>query len=285
MPATLDSGQAFQWVPLAPRIYRGWVVDRLYRLDQTSVPEIRVSSPHPGGWNELSEYLQIDFPMARVRDELRALDPFLARAIQFCPGLRLLKQDPWECLAGFILSSTKSIVGIRQVWHRICRCFGESIEWEGERQHRFPRPEAIARVHETALRGCAMGFRAKYISAAARAIASGRLDLRLPLELSASEARAYLMRLPGVGEKIADCVLLFAYQKYECFPRDRWIDRVLREIYFPRREPSVDELKAFIRSHFGPRAGIAQQFLFHYVRMRPESLARRSDRMTARHAN
>lgn len=198
------------------------------------------------------------------------LDPFLRDAVEFSPGLRILKQDPWECLAGFILSSSKQVAHIKQIWALLCERHGDSVEWHGRRFHRFPPPDAIALLDEHQLRDCKMGFRARYLRAAARAVASGTVCLDLPAELSTREARSYLTRLAGVGGKIADCVLLYAYQKWDAFPRDVWINRVLQRIYFRnKRAISPDRMSAFIRDYFGPYAGYAQQYLFHYVRLNP----------------
>jgi N-glycosylase/DNA lyase len=122
-----------------------------------------------------------------------------------------------------------------------------------------------------------MGFRARYLRGAAQAIVSGKVRLDAPHHLSTREARAYLTRLPGVGDKIADCVLLYGYQKWDAFPRDVWINRVLARIYFrKRRKVSANEIAAFIRDYFGPYAGYAQQYLFHYVRLNPKALDRAS---------
>ena len=116
-----------------------------------------------------------------------------------------------------------------------------------------------------------MGFRAPYIAAAARAVAGGQLDLARLHALPTAEARAALMGLHGVGRKIADCVLLFAYGKQDAFPVDVWVRRALTELYFPRRRPSARRLEHFANTHFGPNAGYAQQYLFHYVRVKKSS--------------
>jgi N-glycosylase/DNA lyase len=134
-------------------------------------------------------------------------------------------------------------------------------------QFAFPRPEVLAALPESELRACKMGFRARYLLHAAQQVASGQLDLAGLFALPMDEARAALMRVDGVGPKIADCVLLFALGFDRAFPVDVWIARVLREQYFPRRRPSPQRLAKFIANHFGPHAGYAQQYLFHYFRV------------------
>jgi N-glycosylase/DNA lyase len=133
-------------------------------------------------------------------------------------------------------------------------------------QFAFPSPEKIARLTEADLRACKMGFRAPHLLAAARQIAGGQFDLERLRHLPQTEAREELMKLRGVGRKIADCALLFAYGFDGAFPVDVWVERALRELYFPRRRVSAKQLQHFAATHFGPHAGYAQQYLFHYMR-------------------
>ena len=268
----LESGQTFQWSEDGRGRHMGWVGGQLYRIWPQD-GRIAFESPDGGDPAMLADYLQLGFDTRPMRKFFLQLDPFLRNAVVFAPGMRILKQDPWECLAGFILSSTKQVVHIKQIWAIVSKRHGESIEWEGGKFHRFPPPQVLASLDEKQLRDCRMGFRAAYLLGAARAVASGKIRLDAPRCLSTREARAYLMRLPGVGGKIADCVLLYAYQKYDAFPRDVWIHRVLYRIYFRgKRKPSAQKLERFIRDYFGPYAGYAQQYLFHYVRLNPHVL-------------
>jgi N-glycosylase/DNA lyase len=199
-------------------------------------------------------------------------DEPMRAAVSHCHGLRLLRQDPWECLASFILSSTKQIVQIRQIIALLCERFGERLAPEppfgGTALRSFPLPGRIAVSSETELRECKMGFRAKALLGAARAVADGKLDLENIRSLDYAAAQAELMKLHGVGKKIADCVLLFAYGFDSAFPVDVWVERALQELYFPKRRASHKRLLKFAATHFGPHAGYAQQYLFHYMRTR-----------------
>ena len=129
---------------------------------------------------------------------------------------------------------------------------------------------------EAELRACKLGFRAKYLFGTARMLAAGETDLDALHALSTDDARAALMRFPGVGRKIADCVLLFAYGRQDAFPVDVWVLKALRLLYFPRRAPKPDRLRRFTETHFGPNAGYAQQYLFHYVRTKVPELRSRT---------
>ena len=197
----------------------------------------------------------------------------MKQAVTACRGLRLLRQDPWECLASFILSSTKQIVQIRQIILRLCEQLGEPVPVPpGEpAAFSFPLPEIIAGTTETRLRACKMGFRAPYLLAAAQMVASRKVVLEGLQELPWQAARLKLVELPGVGGKIADCVLLFAYGFELAFPVDVWIARALKQWYFPRKPVTEKKLQAFAAAYFGPHAGYAQQYLFHYIRTKSES--------------
>ncbi|HEY5909622.1 MAG TPA: DNA glycosylase [Verrucomicrobiae bacterium] len=268
LEATLNSGQVFRWQPADGRwvgvVGARWV--RLSRVDGAVLAE--AVGPVPD-WGWLSNYLQAEVELERVLRSFPDDEPMRA-AVAAHRGLRLLRQDPWECLASFILSSTKQIVQIRQVVARVCARFGEPLEVPPGQApaFAFPSPARLAEVQETELRACKMGFRAPYLRSAARKIAGGQLDLSALGGLPIEAARAGLMALPGVGRKIADCVLLFAYGMQSAFPVDVWVLRGLRELYFRRRRATLKKLQDFGETHFGPNAGYAQQYLFHYMRMK-----------------
>lgn len=195
-------------------------------------------------------------------------DEPMRAAVAHCRGLRLLRQEPWECLASFICSSTKQIVQIRQIVAMLSRRFGGRLAvGEGIAPvFSFPTAARIAEASEAELRECKLGFRAPYLLATARAVASGKINLSGLSELPMDEARAALLGFPGVGVKIADCVLLFAYGFPRAFPVDVWISRALRRLYFPKRRPKPPRLRHFSQTYFGPHSGYAQQYLFHYMR-------------------
>ncbi|HAV64900.1 MAG TPA: hypothetical protein DCY13_21335 [Verrucomicrobiales bacterium] len=264
--ATLSSGQAFRWRQTGTA-WEGVVGGHVVRLEK--VPGgISARATDPGDWQWLVEYLQLEVRLAEIIGTFPDDEPMKA-AVAACRGLRLLRQDPWECLASFILSSTKQITQIRQIVDRLCARFGEPLanpdQASGEAA--FPAAGRIAVLSEAELRACGMGFRAPYLLQAARRVADSPAWLEQIRSLELSEARARLTELPGVGRKIADCVLLFAGGHPRAFPVDVWILRALRELYFRRRRPSPRKVLAFSETHFGPNGGFAQQYLFHYMRL------------------
>jgi N-glycosylase/DNA lyase len=174
-------------------------------------------------------------------------------------------------LASFILSSTKQIVQIQQIIRIVTERFGEAIACSPEygRAYGFPCPARLARATEKDLRECKMGFRAPYLLGTARLVAEGALDLARLRHVGVATARETLMELPGVGRKIADCVLLFAYGYQAAFPVDVWVIKALRQSYFPGKRVKIKTLHEFAGGHFSPWSGYAQQYLFHWMRTRP----------------
>jgi N-glycosylase/DNA lyase len=266
LAATLSSGQAFRWI-FQDGGWNGVIGRRWVRL-QAGEASITGHAAEPmSDWTWLSGYLQTDLDLAGVLATFPPDSPMQA-AVNACHGLRLLRQEPWECLASFLLSSTKQIVQIRQIVALLCQRFGEPISAPADYgpAYAFPAAARLARVTESELRACKMGFRAPYLLNTARQVDAGEIDLKRLRQLSVEMARSELMNLPGVGRKIADCVLLFAYGFQSVFPLDVWVLKALRELYFPNRRPTAGRLRHFSESHFGPNAGYAQQYLFHYMR-------------------
>lgn len=265
LATTLDCGQAFRW----QQHRDGWqsVVDgRWVRLRQISDGIEAVAARPQSDWHWLTDYLQIEVDFATILSAF-PVDPNLQAAVKAHHGLRLLRQPPWECLASFILSSTKQIIQIRQITELLCQRFGERVESHGETTwHAFPDADRLANATEPELRACRMGFRATYLLEAARAVASGQLDLMQLRTLPSEEVRQRLMDLKGVGEKIADCVRLFAYGHADAFPVDVWVARALRQYYFRGRNVPLPRLRTFAADRWRGCGGYAQQYLFHHVR-------------------
>jgi N-glycosylase/DNA lyase len=270
--ATLGSGQAFRWYPDADA-WTGVVAGRWIRLRSTEaddgIVEVTATLAEPvTDWTWLERYLAIDENLGAILGTFPDDEPMRA-AVAACRGLRLLRQEPWECLASFICSSTKQIVQIQEIVRLLSQRCGTPVKVpEGTLpQAAFPGPTAVASVGEAALRACKLGFRAPYVLEAARRIDRGELDLEAIRRLDTPGARAALTALPGVGRKIADCVLLFAYGRPDAFPVDVWIQKALARLYFPRaRRVTSKRLLQFSETHFGPHGGYAQQYLFHYAR-------------------
>ena len=264
---TMSSGQVFAWRQVADE-WVGVVNGHWVGLRQAAeVIVVRTAEPQRE-WTWLREFLQSDVRLGAMLATFPKDDLHLRAAVEACRGLRLLRQDPWECLASFILSSTKQIVQIRQIVRTLSASYGERVTVPTGQPpaFAFPTAQRVASLTEGELRGCKMGFRAPYLLGTARRIAAGEFAPESLRRLPVDEARTELMALPGVGQKIADCVLLFAYGFPTAFPVDVWVARALSTFYFRGRAVKPERLRRFADKHFGPNAGYAQQYLFHHIR-------------------
>jgi N-glycosylase/DNA lyase len=268
LAATLTSGQAFRWRERDGAwesvVNRHWV-----SLRQTTDGIIAKTAAPIGEWSWLTDYLQTQIDLSSVLLSFPDDEP-MRLAVTACRGLRLLRQEPWECLASFILSSTKQIVQIQQIVALLCERFGDPVLIPSghEPAFSFPNADRLATCAEADLRGCKMGFRAPNLLRTAKMISAGEINLASLHTRAVEDARDELMKLPGVGNKIANCVLLFAYGFQQAFPVDVWVMKALRQLYFPKRRVSAKRLARFTATHFGSNAGYAQQYLFHYMRTR-----------------
>jgi N-glycosylase/DNA lyase len=267
LDATLSSGQAFSWRRQPAGHWRGWIDGRpcLVWLQGDALRAVG-----PGlARDAVSTYFGLDLPIDDILASFPS-DPWLDRARAFAPGLRILRQEPWETLCNFISSSLKQITQIEQINHDLRRTFGQKFS---DDLYTYPDAGRLAQTNEAQLRACRLGFRARHLHVAASQIASREVSLERIATLPTPEAREQLMRVRGVGEKVANCVLLFAFGRAEAFPIDVWVERVLRQLYFKgNTRVQHERLRAFAHSHFGPFRGYAQQFLFHWIRNDPKAL-------------
>ncbi len=262
---TLGSGQAFHWLPHEGG-FLGAIGDTPVFLRQPTPSTLEVTE---GAESAVLDYLGLNHDFEAILASFPADDAALGRAIAHAPGLRVMAQPVWECLATFITSSMKQVAHIAAISHTLRRRYGQPVRLGPHTVHTYPTPEALASAGEAALRDCALGYRAKFLVQTAAAVAEGRLRLELLADpaVSDDEALAHLLSAPGVGPKVASCVLLFAGRRHGFFPVDVWIERMLRELYFPRaRKLTTARLTTFAHRHFGPWRGWAQQFLFHHAR-------------------
>jgi N-glycosylase/DNA lyase len=273
LDATLSSGQAFCWRRGPDGLWRGWIGGRSCQAWTESWAEGRILRVVGTGLTETAvrRYFGLDLPLEEIFASFPADDLSLARARAFAPGLRLLRQEPWETICNFICSALKQVVQIEQINGELRRAFGSRLR---PGMHAFPSARRLARATEAELRACKLGFRARHLFVAARQVASREVSLEKIALLPTAEAREELRRLRGVGLKVADCILLFAYGRLEAFPIDVWVERVLRKLYFRnRRRIRPGAMHLFAARHFGPYGGYAQQFLFHWIRTDPTALS------------
>jgi N-glycosylase/DNA lyase len=214
----------------------------------------------------VSHYFALDHPLAEICDSFPK-DAVMNAARDFCRGLRIIRQPKWECLATFICSSMKQVAHIRQISLALRKRFGEQRKIGNQLVHLFPPAHRLAHASEKELLECKLGYRARNLRATARRVSSGQANLEAWSVLSDAELRTQLCDFPGVGPKIADCVMLFGYERLRAFPIDVWIERVLRQHYFSRRKKmTTQRLREFSETYFGEHGGYAQLYLFHHAR-------------------
>lgn len=238
---------------------------------------------------KLINYLALDIDIALVYKSIR-LDDEVSDSINKYRGMRVLKQDPWECLVSFICSANSNLTRIKRNIEDIATLCGDKIESDRTTRNSFPTPDRLASAGPESLRGLRLGYRAEYLHKAALMVADGRLNPWKLSHVSYDQALEELLRVPGVGDKVANCVMLFSMDKPDAFPVDTWIHRILEETYhseikaFHRRLirqskhsrgrrkhgefVTRNRLRAWGQEKFGPYAGWANHYLFHARRNR-----------------
>jgi N-glycosylase/DNA lyase len=258
---TLNCGQVFHWDRIGDG-YIGAIGDNATYVEQRGDRILFSGVPA----KTIANYFSLDHPLGEICAAFPG-DAAMSAANEFCRGLRIIRQPEWECLATFICSSMKQVAHIRQISLALRKRFGARKSMDGSDVYAFPSAARLAKSTEMPLRQCALGYRAKNLLATARMVASGETDLEAWRKLPDNELRERLCDLPGVGVKVANCVMLFAYERLRAFPIDVWIERVLKQQYFARRKKvTALQLRAFCDEYFGNHGGYAQQYLFHHAR-------------------
>lgn len=248
---TLDCGQAFRWSVDESGVWSAVVGKRLCRVMQNGDSITFFDCDETLFRDFYSPYFDLSRDYGEIISAISQND-VLAEAAKVAGGIRILRQDPWETVCSFIISQNNNIPRIKGIIERLCENFGERI---GD-FYTFPSAERIASLTVSDLDVIRAGFRAKYILDAAKKFASGEISAEKIAQLSTDDARAELMKIYGVGEKVADCVLLFAFSRIDAFPKDVWIKRAMEKLF-------CGVLPDCARDY----AGIVQQYIFHYARM------------------
>ena len=261
LPLTLESGQAFRWHDDGG-VWSGFIEGRLLTLERDpNGLRVTYHTAHPGPERVVRGYFRLDDDLPAIYARL-CQDERLSAAVHRHWGLRILRQDPWECLIAFICSQNSNIPRIAKMQETLANTLGATATLGPLTRRAFPTPEALASAGEARLRELGLGYRARYVAGTSEVVAAGGLDLLALRAAPYEDAKAALVALPGVGEKVADCVLLFALDQLDAAPIDRWVRRALEDWYLDGRRLSYRDLWAWTREAFGPYAGYAQQYLF-----------------------
>ncbi len=259
-----DCGQCFRWNADGDGSYIGVARGRALRIKQSGDTLTLYDTSEKDFESVWRGYFDLDRDYGEIKKKL-ASDDVMRAAVLYGGGIRILNQDLWETVVSFIISASNNIPRIKGIIERLCAAFGKEIEYGGEIYYSFPDFEALARLTPEDLAPIRAGFRDKYIIDAARRFASGDIDEKYIRSLDAEGAKKELMRINGVGNKVANCILLFGLSHTEAFPVDVWIKRIMEYCYFDGEE-SIEAISRFALERFGDLGGFAQQYLFFYAR-------------------
>jgi len=262
---TINSGQIFLWENYGNE----WFVidgDDIIMGKQTPFEVLTFSKMAKKFFREDDNYEKILKNITK--------DKIVKNATERYPGLRVTRQDPFQCCISFIISSNSNIPNIRMRLQKLCRKFGTKVRFEKREFFLFPRPKRLAKATLQDLQECKLGYRSKYVLDASRAIASGEIDFDELKKADYREGKELLLKLPGIGDKVADCVMLFSLEKLGAFPLDTWIVKILQKYYsenfrmdkktISKRE--YENIHQDVLNHFGKYAGYSQQFLYKMER-------------------
>ena len=253
---TFTCGQCFRWENISEDTYRSVVGKEIFTAKKVS-GDIFLHSESGftvNSENSVKNYFDVFTNYKTILENICEKSKWVEKAVSFSPGIIILKQDPWETLCSFIISQNNNIPRIKGIIERLCFNFGEKIK---DDLYSFPSAEVLSKLKEEDLLPIRSGFRARYIIDAAKKVILGEVDLLKIKNMPTEFAKVELMKIKGVGEKVADCTLLYAYHRLEVAPKDIWIKRVISTLF-----PNIKELKEI----FGDFAGLAQIYLFNYVR-------------------
>jgi N-glycosylase/DNA lyase len=276
---TLCCGQLFRCNKLNDWWY-GVVADHVIKMKQNNEILQVQFFPEENNPRFIEKYLRLDDDLPAIMNEVTKDEP-TKHAARLFAGLRLVRQEPWECLISYLCATYKSIPAIKKMIENISRCHGKKLTADGYDFYTFPKPSTLSKVSCEELQGCGLGFRTNRVLETTKLVNSGKLNLEALKQADYADAKRELLKLPGVGQKVADCVLLFSLNKLEAFPIDVWMKRAATNLYadhfdssFIKRVANKDSITPkeyrtigdFGRTYFGKYAGYAQQYLFHMLR-------------------
>lgn len=264
---TFDCGQVFRFNPDGNGGYIGTAYKKTVRITQNGNTLTLHSTSEADFENVWRNFLDLDRDYGKIKAELtKDSDTVMESAIDFGGGIRILKQDLWETIVSFIISASNNIPRIKKIIELLCTNFGTEHIYEGRTYYSFPDAKTIASLKPEELDVIKAGYRTKYILQTAKQIANGEFSLDALYNMNTAEAKTELLKLCGVGNKVADCITLFALNRFDAFPVDVWIKRIMEYCYFENETQDIPIISQFASDKFGELGGIAQQYLFYYAR-------------------
>ncbi len=261
----LECGQCFRWKKEEDGSYTGVIKDGVVHISSDSKNNLIFETELvTDAKQRMEDYFDLKRDYANIKKMISTEDDNMLAAIEYGYGIRILQQDPWEMLISYIISAANNIPRISKTIENIAREYGKKVPFHEKEYYLFPTPEELSLASMEDLRRLNLGFRDKYVYGAVQSVLNGSVNLEEIKKLSYQEAKKELMKINGVGAKVADCILLFSMNKVEAFPIDTWIKKVMINLYHTKE--NLKDIENCAKTRFGNYAGIAQQYLFYYMR-------------------
>jgi len=262
-----ECGQCFRWNKEEDGSYTGVIKNSVINVKKLG-KNVEFTGVCDRNIKEIcEEYFNLQTNYEAIKEKLSNIDIYLKNSIEYGNGIRILKQDLWETLLSFIISANNNIPRIKIIIERIAKKYGNRIEYKNKIYYTFPTPEMLQNASIDNFRGLGLGFRDVRIYETVQRTLKGEIDLeKLKQEENTEVLRKKLLEIPGVGPKVADCVMLFALNRFDVFPVDVWVKRVISELYFNKKEQTPNVIHEFAEKQYGNLAGLAQQYLFYWRR-------------------
>lgn len=265
-----ECGQCFRWNKEDNGSYSGIFKNNVLNIKEED-GKIKFNGICDGNIEEIvKEYFDFDTNYSKIKDTLSKVDEYLAESIKFGNGIRILNQDLWEVIISFIISANNNIPRIKGIIERVSKQYGKEIIFQGKAYYTFPTPKELSKASVEDLRELGLGFRDKRVYETTQKIKKREIDLKQIAQINdTNKIREILETLPGVGPKVADCILLFGLKRFEVFPIDVWVRRVMNDLYIKNEDEkkvNKKEIENLAKTKYAELAGIAQQYLFYWRR-------------------
>lgn len=265
-----ECGQCFRWDRQEDGSYIGVIKNGVLKVSKQG-KSVAFEGVLEGDINSIVyDYFDLETNYNDFKDRLSKIDDNMKRSIEFGNGIRILNQDLWEMVISFIISANNNIPRIKGIINRISEKVGQKVTWNGKDYFLFPSPEELSKLSVADLRALGTGFRDKRIYNTTQMVINKEINLDSLIKIkSMEEIRNELLKLDGVGEKVADCILLFALHRFDTFPVDVWVRRVMNVLYIHNEDETKvnkKQIREVAYSLFGEIEGMAQQYLFYWAR-------------------
>lgn len=265
-----ECGQCFRWNKQLDGSYTGIIGKNILNVKQKGNVVAFKGVCNTNIESLVNEYFDLSTDYTKIKKELSKIDTDMQTSIKYGQGIRILNQDFWECIISFIISANNNIPRIKKIIERISEAYGEKIIWEDKDYYTFPTPESLSKASVQDLRNLGLGFRDKRVYDTTKMVITKEFDIEEVKRMEdIDKLREKLLTLSGVGEKVADCIMLFSLNKFEVFPIDVWVRRVMNELYIKNEDEtkvSKQDIQKIAKQKYSNLAGIAQQYLFYWKR-------------------